>query len=46
MSLTFKEMVRKEVYGSIFYMFMRDDKYFIDNFHTEIKRKGYFVKEF
>lgn len=36
MSLTFKEMIIKEVYGSIFYMFMRDDKYFIDNFHIKL----------
>lgn len=46
LSMTYKELVTKEVYGSIFYMFMRDDKYFVDNFHTELRRNGFFIKDF
>ena len=46
MSLTFKDIISKEVYGSIFYMFMRDDKYFIDNFIKELIRQRHFIKPF
>lgn len=46
LSMDFKDMVTKEVYGSIFYMFMRDDKFFLDHFHQEIKRHHYFIQDF
>ena len=36
-STVFKSVIINEVYGSIFYLFMRDDEVLIDNIYNHLK---------
>lgn len=40
-SYNFKEMIVKEIYGSIFYLFMRDDEELIDGIRKSVIENNY-----
>lgn len=41
----FKDLMVKEVYSSIFYLFMRDDQFFINKFKLEMQKNGFLVPD-
>ncbi len=42
----FEDIIVKEIYGSIFYLLMRDDLNFLKNFEDHMKMNNYLINDF
>lgn len=45
-SQSFKEILLKDLYGAVFYLFMRDDQFFVERLRLELIKQGFFLQNF